>query len=133
VSKPRGPVLDPSGDSRDAVRQMILYGSTSTLVAAVLTALMAQASSGASRVWAGLISVILFVAVLVWLSRRLTEPAATALSRLRRGEPLMAVAAYAALVAPLIIFGYALVGGLIPLVVAMVVAASTEMIVLLRR
>ncbi|MFG1605779.1 tetratricopeptide repeat protein [Actinoplanes sp. NPDC049265] len=133
VSKPRGPVLDPSGDSRAAVRQMILYGSSGTLVAALLTALMAQASAGASRVWAGLISVILFVALAVWLSRRLTERAAAALTRLRRTEPLMAVAAYASLVAPLIIFGYALIGGLIPLVVAMIVAAAAELVVLLRR
>ncbi|GLY97011.1 hypothetical protein Acsp02_42650 [Actinoplanes sp. NBRC 103695] len=133
VSRPRGPVLDPAGDSRDAVRQMIMYGSNGVLVAGLLTALMAQASSGASRVWAGLISVIIFVAILVWVSRRLTEPTATALTRLRQQEKPLAIAAYATFVAPLIVFGYALVGGLIPLVAAMVVAAAAEMIILVRR
>lgn len=133
VSRPSRPVLDPSADSRDAVRQTILYGSNGVLVSALLTALMAQASPGASRVWAGLISVILFVALLVWLTRRLTEPTAAALAHLRRNEPPLAVAAYATLVAPLIILGYAVVGGLIPLVVAMVVAAVAEAITLIRR
>ena len=56
------------------MRQAVLYGANGVLVAALLTALMATASGGASRVWAGLISVIIFVAVLIWLARRLTEP-----------------------------------------------------------
>ena len=56
------------------------------LIAALLTALMATASRGASRVWAGLIGVILFAAVLIWLSRRLTEPMADALARIREAD-----------------------------------------------
>jgi hypothetical protein len=126
-------VLDPSGDSADAVRQAVLYGSNGAIVAALLTALMATASGGASRVWAGLISVILFVAVLGWLSRRLTEPMANALGRMRKTDRRLACAAYLTFVAPILILVYAVVGGLIPLVAAMVIAALAEILVLTRR
>jgi hypothetical protein len=115
------------------VRQAVLYGSNGVLVAALLTALMATASGGASRVWAGLISVILFVAVLAWLSRRLTEPLANALGRMRKTNRPLAGAAYLTFVAPLLILLYALVGGLIPLIAAMVMAALAETLVLTRR
>ena len=133
IARPTAPVLDPSGDSADAMRQAVLYGANGVLVAALLTALMATTSGGASRVWAGLISVIIFVAVLVWLGRRLTEPMATALTRMRTVDRRLAGAAYLTFVAPLLIFVYALVGGLIPLIAAMVIAALAEILVLTRR
>ncbi|HET6532404.1 MAG TPA: tetratricopeptide repeat protein [Actinoplanes sp.] len=133
VSRPAGPVLDPSGDSADAVRRAVLYGANGVLVAALLTALMSNASAGASRVWAGLIGVIVFGAVLGWLSRRLTEPMGAAFARLRAGDRRLAVAAYLAFAAPLLVLVYALVGGLIPLIAAMVVAAAAELMVIARR
>jgi hypothetical protein len=133
IARPTAPVLDPSGDSADGVRKAVLYGSNGVLVAALLTALMATASGGASRVWAGLISVILFVAVLGWLTRRLTEPTADALSRLRKTDRALAGAAYLTFVAPLLILVYALIGGLVLLIAAMVLAALAELLVLTRR
>ena len=133
ISRPAGPVLDPSGRSAETVRRAVLYGANGVLVAALLTALMSTASSGASRVWAGLIGAILFVAVLVWVSRHLTEPVATALGRVRSADRWLAVAAYLTFAAPLLIVVYALVGGLIPLLAAMAVAAVAEVLVISRR
>jgi Flp pilus assembly protein TadD len=133
VSRPTGPVLDPSDDSAGAIRQAVLYGSNGVLIVALLTALMATASPGASRVWAALMSAVLFAAVPIWLSRRLTEPRAAALALLRKERRGLAFAAYASFVAPLFLLVYALVGGLTPLVVAMVVAAAAEIAALTRR
>jgi hypothetical protein len=133
VSRPSGPVLDPSGDSASAVRQAVLYGAGGVLVAALLTALMATASGGASRVWAGLIGVIILAAVPIWLARRLTEPLGTALGRLRAGDRRLAVAAYLTFVAPLLVVVYALIGGLVPLIVALVAAAAAELLAATRR
>jgi Flp pilus assembly protein TadD len=133
VSRPTGPVLDPSGDSASAVRQAVLYGANGVLIAAVLTALMANASAGASRVWAGLIGVIIGVAVPAWLGRRLTEPLGTALGRLRTADRRLAVAAYLTFGAPLMVVVYAVVGGLLPLILAMLFAAAAELLVLTRR
>lgn len=133
ISRPTGPVLDPSGDSAEGVRQAVLYGSNGVLVAGLLTALMSTASAGASRVWAGLMGVLIFAAVLIWLARRLTEPTASALTRLRGRDRRLAVAAYLSFAAPLLVLAYALVGGLIPLVIAMVVAAAAELLVITRR
>jgi hypothetical protein len=133
IARPTAPVLDPSGDSADGVRQAVRYGANGAIVAALLTALMATASGGASRVWAGLISVIIFAAVLIWLSRRLTEPLANALGRMRKADRRLAGAAYLTFVAPLLILVYALIGGLIPLVAAVVLAALAEILVITRR
>jgi hypothetical protein len=133
IARPTAPVLDPSGDSTDGVRQAVLYGANGVLVAALLTALMATSSGGASRVWAGLISVILFASVLIWLSRRLTEPLANALGRMRKANRPLAGAAYLTFVAPILILVYALIGGLIPLLAAMVMAVLAETLVLTRR
>ena len=133
IARPTAPVLDPSGDSAEGVRQAVLYGANAVLIAALLTALMATASGGASRVWAGLVSVIIFAAVLIWLSRRLTEPLARALDRMRKADRRLAGAAYLTFVAPILIFVYALVGGLIPLIAAIVIAALAEILVLTRR
>ena len=133
VSRPTGPVLDPSEDSAGTIRLAVLYGSNGVLVAALLTAVMATASPGASRVWAALMSAILFAAVPIWLSRRLTEPRSAALARLRHDRRGLAFAAYATFVAPLFLLVYALIGGLVPLVGAMVVAAAAEIAALIRR
>ncbi len=133
VSRPTGPVLDPSGDSASAVRQAVLYGANGVLIAAVLTALMANASAGASRVWAGLMGVIIGVAVPAWLGRRLTERLGTALGRLRTADRRLAVAAYLTFGAPLMVVVYAVVGGLVPLILAMLFAAAAELLVLTRR
>ncbi|MEV6487497.1 hypothetical protein AB0M20_02490 [Actinoplanes sp. NPDC051633] len=133
VSRPTGPVLDPSADSAGAIRQAVLYGSNGVLIAALLTALMATASPGASRVWAALIGVILCAAVPIWLSRRLTEPRSVALARLRANDRRLAFAAYASFAAPVLLLLYTAIGGLIPLVAAMAVAAAAEITALLRR
>jgi Flp pilus assembly protein TadD len=133
VSRPAGPVLDPSDDSADAVRQAVLYGANGVLVAALLTALMSTTSAGASRVWAGLIGVIILIVVPAWLSRRLTEPMAAAFGRLRAGDRRLAVAAYLTFGSPLLVLAYALIGGLPPLIAAMVVAAVAELLVIARR
>jgi tetratricopeptide (TPR) repeat protein len=133
VSRPAGPVLDHSGDSAEAVRRAVLYGANGVLVAALLTALMANASAGASRVWAGLIGVIVLTAVLIWLSRRLLEPLGVALGRLRTQDRRLATAAYLMFAAPVLVLVYAVVGGLAPLVAAMAVAAAAELLILMRR
>jgi Flp pilus assembly protein TadD len=133
IARPSGPVLDPSGDSADGIRQAVLYGTNGVLVAALLTAVMSTVSTGVSRGWAGCIGVAILIAVLVWLSRRLLEPVGTALSRLRTRDRRLAVAAYGTFTAPLLTLGYALVGGLAPLVAAMVVAAVAELLVITRR
>ena len=133
VSRPSKPVLDPSEDSADAVRQAVLYGATGTLVAAALTALMTTASGGASRVWAGMIGAILLVAVPIWLSRRLTEPMSNALSRLRSKDRRLAFAVYATFAAQLLIVLYAVIGSLPTLIAAMAVSAAADTLVLTRR
>jgi Flp pilus assembly protein TadD len=129
VDRPQGPVLDPSGASRPAIRQAVLYGANATLVASALTGGMTLASGGAARVWAGLIGVIILAAVLIWLGRHLPEPIAAALARDRRS----AVAAYATFVAPVGLIVFAAVGGPVPLVAGMVLAAAAELLILIRR
>jgi hypothetical protein len=133
VIRPSKPVLDPSEDSATALRQAVLYGANGTLVAAVLTGAMATVSGGVSRVWAGMIGILLLVAVPIWLSRRLTEPMSAALARLRSRDLGRALPVYAMLVAPIFIVLYALFGGLALLITAVAVAAAAELLVLLRR
>jgi hypothetical protein len=77
--------------------------------------------------------VIVFAAVLFWLSRRLVEPLGVALRRLRMRDRWLAAAAYLTFAAPLLVLVYALVGGLAPLAAAMLVAASAEVLTLMRR
>ena len=133
VSRPSKPVLDPSEDSAGALRQAVLYGATGTLIAAALTALMTVTSPGASRVWAGMIGAILIVAGPIWLSRRLTEPMSSALSRLRTQDRRLATAIYATSAAQLLILIYAVIGGPIPLIAAIAVSATADALVLTRR
>jgi tetratricopeptide (TPR) repeat protein len=132
VVRPAGSVLDPADDSAAAVRQAVLYGSNSVVVATVLTAVMTLASPGASRVWAGIVGVLVIVAVAIWLARHLTEPMGTALDRLRRHDRRLAMAAFLTVFAPLLLVAYAAVGGLVPLVAAIVLGAVAELLVLLR-
>ena len=133
VTRPTGPVLDPSAASAEAVRRHVLYGANATLIAAVLAGLMTLTSDGISRMWAGLIGVLIFVGVTFALNRNVPEPLGTALARLRAHQRPLAAAAYVGFVAPLVLFVYALAGGVVSLVAAMVLAAVAEMLVLTRR
>jgi hypothetical protein len=133
VSRPTGPVLDPSDETVAAVRQAVLYGASWTLVAAFITASMTLASDGVSRVWAGLIGLLILGGIVFWLNRRMPEPLAAGLARLRTHRRSLAVAAYLTFAAPLLLAVYALIGGVAPLVAGMVLAAAAEMIVLTTR
>ena len=133
VTRPAGPVLDPSEDSAETIRRGTLYGANATMVASISTAAMTLASPGASRVWALTVGVIVLAAVLIWTGRTLTEPLGTALARVRRHEIRSAMAAYLAALAPVLLVLYAVVGGFVPLVAAIAVAAAAELILLLRR
>jgi len=133
VVRPSGSVLDPAEASGDAVRQAVLYGSNGIVIAAVLTAVMTLASPGASRVWAGVIGVLLIVVLAYRLGRQLTEPVGNALGRLRRHDRRLALAAYFAVVAPLLLVLYAAVGSLTALISAIVAGAVAELLVLLRQ
>jgi Flp pilus assembly protein TadD len=133
VARPTHPVLDPSGDSAAALRQAVLYGANGTLIASVLTAAMAVASTGASRVWAAMIGIVLLIAVPIWLVRRLTEPLSSALARLRTRDRRGATAVYGALTGPIFLMLYAGVGGRFLLIIAMVIAAVGQMPLLVRR
>ena len=133
ISRPAGPVLDISGESADAVRETAQYSAGGTIVAGVLTAAMTTISPGISRAWAGLIGVLIFCAVVFWFRSRLPEPAGVVLSRLRSGARQLAAAVYLMFAAPLFLLAYAVLGGLVPLVTAMVLAAVSELLVLLDR
>ncbi|SDT75528.1 tetratricopeptide repeat protein [Actinoplanes derwentensis] len=133
VSLPARPVLDVSDESVTAVRESAQYGAGGTMVAAVLAAAMTGISPGISRVWAGLIAVLIFGAVVFWFRSRLPEPVAVVLPRLRATDRRLAAAVYLTFAAPLFLLAYAVVGGPVPLVAGMVVAAVAELLVLLSR
>lgn len=133
VSRPSKPVLDPSGESAEAVRKHVLFGTNATLIAGLFAGLMTLTSDGISRAWAGLIGVLLFAGVIFVLNRAVPEPLAVALTRLRQHNRPLAAAAYVGLVAPLLLLVYALVGGVVPLIAAMIVAALAEILILTRR
>ncbi len=125
------PVLDRSGATADAVRQAVLYGSNGVVVAAVLSAVMNLASPGVARMWAGVMGVTILVAVGVWTVRQVRpESLGAVLSRLRRTDRRLTVAAGAVTLAPVLLIVHAAVGGLVALVAAMVVAAVAELVVL---
>ncbi|MEU4618503.1 tetratricopeptide repeat protein [Actinoplanes sp. NPDC023801] len=130
VSRPTRPVLDISGESAEAVRETVRYGAGGTIVAAVLSAAMTLTSTGISRVWAGLIGVLVFGAVIFWFRGRLPEPARVVLPRLRNSDRNLAVAVYLTFAAPLFLLAYAVVGGPIPLVAGMLTAAVAELLTL---
>jgi hypothetical protein len=130
VSEPRGAVLDLSGESAEAARDTVRYAAGGTLVAAVLTAAMTLVSGGISRVWAGMIGVLIVGAVVVWFSGKLPEPGGVILARLRSADRRLAVAVYLSFVAPVFLLLYTVIGGLIPLVTAMVLATVAELLVI---
>ncbi|WP_433792456.1 hypothetical protein [Actinoplanes sp. CA-252034] len=133
VSLPTRPVLDISQESAEAVRETVGYGAGAVVVAAVLAAAMTLISAGISRVWAGLIGVLVFGAVFFWFRSRLPEPAGVVLRRLRDADRRLAVAVYLTFSAPLFLLAYAVIGGPAPLVAGMLTAAVGEMLVLIRR
>jgi hypothetical protein len=133
VSRPSGPVLDPSASSAAALTWGVQVGANATLVGAVIAGAMTLTSDGISRMWGGLIGVLIVVGVVVALNRRLDERLATALARVRANARPLAAATYLMLAAPMVLLFYALVGGVIPLVAAMVLAAAAELLILLRR
>ncbi|GIE97998.1 tetratricopeptide repeat protein [Paractinoplanes rishiriensis] len=133
VQRPTGPVLDLSMESTDVVRRGVRIGATGMLLAGVTSGAMTLVNEGISRVWAGMIGVLLLFGLIVWLNRSLTEPLGGVLSRLRRVNRPLAGAVYLCFVAPVLLPVYALVGGVIPLVAGMVLAAMAELLVLTRR
>lgn len=132
VSRPSGPVLDRSGLLADTVRQAVLYASNGTLLAAVLAAVMTIASTGVARMWGGVIGVVIVLAVGVWLVRALPVPVGTALREVRGSRRLVAGFSATAL-APLGLLAFAVFGGVVPLIIAMVLAAFAEVAVLTHR
>jgi tetratricopeptide (TPR) repeat protein len=133
VSRPSGPVIEPAAESTQAVRHSVLVGANITLIAGLLAGLMTLSSDGISRMWGGLIGVLIFVGITVMLNRRLTEPLAAALTRLRANDRPTAVATYLIFAAPLFLLVYALIGGIVPLVAALVLAAVAELLIVTRR
>ncbi|MEU4559825.1 hypothetical protein AB0F72_15690 [Actinoplanes sp. NPDC023936] len=133
VARPARPVLDVSEESADAVRQTVQYAAGGTLVAAVLTAAMTLVSSGISRVWSGMVGVLIFGAVVLWFRGRLPEPGGVVLARLRSANRKLAVAVYLSFAAPLFLLLYTVIGGLPALVIAMVLAAAAELLVITSR
>ncbi len=133
VSRPTGPVLDLSIDSTERIRHGVRVAAVATLLAAAISAAMILVSAGISRAWALMIGLVIVVGMIVWLNRTLTERLGTALGRLRTVDRPLAGAAYLSLAAPLMLPVYAVVGGVVPLVVAMVPAAVAYLLVLTRR
>ncbi|WP_430781350.1 hypothetical protein [Actinoplanes sp. G11-F43] len=133
VTLPSRPVLDISEDSATAVQESARYAAGGTLVAGVLAAAMTAISPGISRVWAGLMAVLIFGAVLFWFRSRLPEPVSVVLPRLRSADRGLAAAVYLTFAAPLFLLAYAVIGGLVPLVAGMVVAVVAELLVLMSR
>jgi tetratricopeptide (TPR) repeat protein len=132
ISAPSGPVLDRSGALADAFRHAVLLAGNGVLIAAVLAAVMTIASGGVARMWGGVIGVVILVAVAVWLTRALPVPVGAALREVR-GSGRLVAAVYAAAVAPLGLVAFAVFGGVAPLVVAMLLAASAELAGLTQR
>jgi hypothetical protein len=132
VTPPRGPVLDRSGVIAGLFRAAVLYASNGLLIAAVLAAVMTAVSSGVARTWGGVIGVVVLVAFLVWLSRLLPVSLGDALREVR-SSPRLVAAFYAVALAPVGLVAFAVLGGVVPLIVAMVLAAFAELAVLTQR
>lgn len=133
VSRPAGSVLDTFADCADAVRMAVRFGAGGIIAATVLTALMTIASPGAARAWAAIVGMFTLVTLLTWLRHRLTEPVATVFRRLRTRDRGLAWAAYATGLSALLIMAYAVLGGPIPLVAALAVAALAQLTATPRR
>jgi hypothetical protein len=133
VSRPRGPVLDFSGEEIETVRRGLRIATGGTMVVAAVAALMTFASEGISRAWAGLFGLLLFGGVLIWLNRQVQGSLAAAMGRLRATDRPLAATTWLSLAAPLFLPVYALVGGVIPLIAGMVLAAVAGTLVRVRR
>jgi Flp pilus assembly protein TadD len=133
VSRPSRPVLDVSAEVAGTVRRGVGYASVGTLLAAVIAGAMTLASAGISRTWAGLIGVLVFAGVTIWLNRNLPARLPAALGHLRTADRQLAAATYLSLAAPLLLPAYAVVGGVIPLVAPMIVATAAQLLILIRR
>jgi hypothetical protein len=72
------------------------------------------------------------VAFVVWLARVLPVSFGTAIQEVR-STPRLVAAVYAAALAPVGLVAFAVVGGVVPLVVAMVLAAFAELAILTQR
>ena len=55
------------------MRETVRYGAGGTIVAAVLSAAMTLSSPGISRVWAGLIGVLVFVGLTAYDTQKIKE------------------------------------------------------------
>ena len=125
VSRPRRPVLDASVEEVAAVRRGVQIAANGTLIAGAVAGLMTLASDGVSRMWAGLIGVLILAGAAVFFRRNAAG---------RRGsDRTLTVAGYLSLAAPALLPVYALVGGVVPLVAGMVLAAAASMLILVRR
>jgi hypothetical protein len=125
-------VLDRSEAFAAIFRAAVLYSSNGILIAAVLAAVMTGISGGVARTWGGVIGVVVLVAFVVWLARVLPVPFGTAIQEVR-STPRLVAAVYAAALAPVGLVAFAVVGGVVPLVVAMVLAAFAELAILTQR
>ncbi|MEU4771502.1 tetratricopeptide repeat protein [Micromonospora sp. NPDC023644] len=113
------------------LRQLVVYGAGWTMVTAVLIACLAPGSAGLSRFAAAFAA--LGGALVVWrFAARLPGLSRTILPSLLRSDRILALAVYAAAVAPALILLYALVGTPWPLVLAIAVATAAELAVLSR-
>ena len=133
ISPPTRSVLDTSEETAEAVRETTRYSSGATLLAAVLSAAMTLINAGISRVWAGLIGIIILGAVAFWFRARLPEPARIVLPRLRATDRRLAVAVHLTFAAPLFLLAYATIGGPGPLVAGMLTAMVAEILVVIGR
>lgn len=133
VARPARPVLDLSAESAEAVRETVRYAAGGTLVAAALTAGMTLISAGISRVWSGMIGVLVLAAVAIWFRSRLPEPGGMVLARLRSADRRLATAVYLSFLAPVSLLIHTVAGGVVPLVAGMVVAAVAHVLVLTGR
>ncbi|GAA0544798.1 hypothetical protein GCM10010172_28000 [Paractinoplanes ferrugineus] len=133
VSRPSKPVLDMSSDTVQIVRRGASIAAQATLIGAVVTAGMMLISEGISRAWGGLLGVLILVGVLIWLGRAVPGRLGPALAQVRAGNRPLAAAAYLSFAAPVLLPVYAAVGGVIPLIAGMVLAAAATMLLLTRR
>jgi tetratricopeptide (TPR) repeat protein len=129
-----GPVIAPPAPGHEdivaRVRQVVLYAAAVTLVAGVVTALMAAVGEGVSRAWAGVVGVAGIVVLAIWAGRRL---GGGAFARVRATERRLTFAVIATFLAPLGVVAYAAVGGPWPLAAAMALAGAAELAVVTDR
>ncbi|WP_305787507.1 hypothetical protein [Symbioplanes lichenis] len=134
IIRPSVPVLDNSAVETAALRQAVLYGANGTMITAVLSAVMTLSSSGIARTWAAMIGVVVLLALVVWTSRQVRpEPLGAALGRVRSERPRLVLAFGATLLAPALLLVFAAVGGVVPLIIALALAAVAELLVLTQR